>query len=137
MPLDPFGLNLRRLREIMEATAGGRSGRGYAASRKPLFCSFCGEEQTQVTYLIAGPGHCICSCCVHRARTALATPGRTASAPEPTATTWRASAADEDENCSFCGKSNQGVVAMAVADGGQICNECLDLCDEIIEYNQA
>jgi hypothetical protein len=134
MPLDPFGLRRRRFLQIIAATGGGQRESGRARARELLSCSFCGEHQTQVGNLIAGPGHYICHGCVDRAQTALATPGTRASGPE--ATMWRASDTVQDEGCSFCGKSHQ-VEAMAAAERGRICNECLDLCQDIIAYNSA
>jgi len=133
MPLDSF----RRFRQIIEATAGGHTARGgrpgRAHAREFLSCSFCGEQQKQVSYLIAGPGRSICNRCVDGAHATLASPGATVGAPATII--WRASDAESGECCSFCGKSNRAVEAMAVADGGQICTECLDLCREIIAEN--
>lgn len=46
---------------------------------------------------------------------------------EPTAT-------DIDHlKCSFCGKSNADVAKIIAGPGVYICNECVDLCVEIIE----
>jgi ATP-dependent protease Clp ATPase subunit len=36
-------------------------------------------------------------------------------------------------NCSFCGKRNEQVEKMIAGPGVYICNECIDLCTEIIE----
>jgi len=38
------------------------------ATKKPLYCSFCGKEQAQVGYLVAGPGVFICNECVELCR---------------------------------------------------------------------
>lgn len=37
-------------------------------TRKPLYCSFCGKEQADVGYLVAGPGVFICNECVELCR---------------------------------------------------------------------
>lgn len=38
------------------------------ATRKPLYCSFCGKEQAEVGYLVAGPCVFICNECVELCR---------------------------------------------------------------------
>lgn len=38
------------------------------ATRKPLYCSFCGKEQAELAYLVAGPGVFICNECVELCR---------------------------------------------------------------------
>lgn len=35
--------------------------------------------------------------------------------------------------CSFCGKSQAQVVKLIAGPGVYICNECIDLCNEIIQ----
>lgn len=37
-------------------------------TRKPLYCSFCGKEQGDVGYLVAGPTVFICNECVELCR---------------------------------------------------------------------
>lgn len=39
-----------------------------ANTRKPLYCSFCGKEQGEVGYLVAGPSVFICNECVELCR---------------------------------------------------------------------
>jgi hypothetical protein len=95
-----------------------------------LSCSFCGKSQKQVTKLIAGPGVYICDGCMRRAQAVIGEPGRTASVVivtiEPVSAEGRA------EQCSFCGKRRHQVAAMAAAGDARICDECLELCDEIV-----
>ena len=38
-----------------------------------------------------------------------------------------------DLNCSFCGKVRWEVKKMVAGQGSYICDECVDLCNEIIE----
>ncbi len=38
--------------------------------------------------------------------------------------------------CSFCGKSEKAVKNLIVQDGANICNECLDACNYIIENDR-
>jgi ATP-dependent protease Clp ATPase subunit len=95
-----------------------------------LSCSFCGKSQKQVKKLIAGPSAYICDGCMRRVHTVLAAPGRTASTPIARIQ----QVADEPGagQCSFCAKPRYRVAAMASAGTVRICNECLELCDEIV-----
>ena len=128
---EEFSLSHQRVHQIVEATGGSRSWRGgWAGSGELLSCSFCGKYQKQVKKLIAGPDAYICDRCVDRVHTVLAAVGKTASTP--IATIRQLSDEARDECCSFCGKGRHLVEAMAAAGDSRICNECLDLCDEII-----
>jgi ATP-dependent Clp protease ATP-binding subunit ClpX len=40
---------------------------------------------------------------------------------------------DNTPHCSFCGKSQDEVAKLIAGPGAYICNECIDLCNEIIE----
>lgn len=130
-----FGLSHQRVHQIVEASGGGRSWRGGHAGAGALLCSFCGQHQKLVKHLIAGPDAYICDGCVGRVHTVLGRPGTTASTPA--ATIRRVTDADRGEWCSFCGKSYHLVEAMAAAGEARICNECLNLSDEIIAENLA
>jgi ATP-dependent protease Clp ATPase subunit len=99
-------------------------------SRNLLSCSFCGKSQKQVKKLIAGSNAYICDGCVSRVHVVIAGPGRTASTPIATIQLVRDEA--EAEQCSFCGKHRHQVAAMASAGDRRICDECLELCDEIL-----
>ena len=96
-----------------------------------LSCSFCGTNQRQVKKLIAGPHGYICDGCVSRARTVTAEPGQAAAGPL-IATIQPVRHGAGAAQCSFCGKHRYQVVAMASAGDTRICDECLDLCDEIL-----
>jgi hypothetical protein len=128
---EEFGLSHQRVHQIVEAAGGSRSWRGgQAGSGELLSCSFCGKHQKQVKKLIAGADAYICDGCISRVHTVLATVGKTASTP--TTTIRRVSEEGREEQCSFCGKSHHQVEAMAAGGDARICNECLDLCDEIV-----
>src|SRR6184192_2027542 len=45
----------------------------------------------------------------------------------------RASDGNEQLLCSFCGKSQRQVNKLIVGPGVYICDECIDLCNEIID----
>jgi ATP-dependent protease Clp ATPase subunit len=89
-----------------------------AGWRELLHCSFCDRSQQQCRKLVAGPGVYICDGCVFAARswTALPYPGRT---------------------CSFCGAWNPGKGRVVAGGLAAICDECLQLCVEIIEEELA
>jgi ATP-dependent protease Clp ATPase subunit len=95
-----------------------------------LSCSFCGKSQKQVKKLIAGSSGYICDGCVRGAQAAITQPGRTAS--RAAAAIEQVSAEARAEMCSFCGKPRYRVAAMASAGDGRICDECLELCHEIV-----
>jgi len=128
---EELGLSHQRVHQIVEASGGSRSwSGGRAGSGALLSCSFCGKHQKQVRKLIAGPGVYICDGCIDGVHTVLATTGRTVGTP--IATLRQVGADARDARCSFCGKGLDRVEAMATAGNARICNECLDLCNEII-----
>ena len=107
----------------------GYSGR-VAESCDVLLCSFCGMSQKQVKVLIGGSHAYVCDECVGRAHAVISEPGRTAGTAIATIGQVRDKAGAKQ--CSFCGKGRHRVAAMASAGDVRICNECLDLCDEIV-----
>ena len=128
---DEFGLSHQRVHQIVAATGGSRTWRGgHAGSGERLSCSFCGSNQKRVKKLIAGPDAYICDRCIDRAHTVLATGGTTAGTA--TGTIRRAGDEAGGESCSFCGKSRLRAGALAAAGDARICNECLDLCREVV-----
>jgi len=80
--------------------------------------------------MIGVPHVYICDRCVSHAHAVIAEPDRTASTP--IATIQQVSDEAGAEQCSFCGKRRHQVTAMASAGDTQICNECLEFCDEIL-----
>lgn len=95
-----------------------------------LSCSFCGASQKQVGKLIAGPHGKICDGCVRLTHEVTAGLARTASTP--IATIRQVGDEAGTDQCSFCEKRRHQVVAMAWAGDTRICDECLELCDEIL-----
>jgi ClpX C4-type zinc finger protein len=65
-----------------------------------------------------------------RVHAVIAEPGQTASTPVATIQ-WVSDEAGAQQ-CSFCQKRRHQVAAMASAGDKRICNECLELCDEIV-----
>ena len=122
---------------------GQRQSRGRTHQYSQLSCTFCGKPQNQVRKLIAGPGVFICGGCVTLARHVIA--------DGQTATTARGpiNVVPEQQpraRCNFCGKQRDQVAGQAgiplpatekttgkaTTGTAIICDECLDLCDEII-----
>lgn len=93
-------------------------------------CSFCGRQQARSGGFIAGPGGIhICGDCVGLAEDVLAT---RAPATTPVATLAAVPARQATAECSFCSKPRDRVRGLAAAGSVGICDECLDLCDEIL-----
>ncbi len=100
-------------------------------ARDLVSCSFCGARREQVKALIGGMLHVyICDQCVGRAHVVIAGPVRTASTP--VAAIQQVSDEAVADQCTFCGKPRDRVAAMASAGDMRICDECLELCDEIL-----
>src|SRR4028118_1594197 len=80
------------------------------ASNEQLRRSFCGKRQRPATTLPAGP-------------------------PAPFLREDMARPTDSNEQllCSFCGKSQRQVKKLIAGPGVYICDECIDLCNEIID----
>jgi hypothetical protein len=157
-----LGLSHQRVHQIVEEAGGSRrwmrirdggqsqnqsqnrSQTGHSRTHHPqLSCTFCGKPQNQVRKLIAGPGVFICGGCVTLARHVIA--------DRVTVTTERGPIHVVPEQqpraqCNFCGKQRDQVAAQAgiplpatgkaAAGTAIICDECLDLCDEIVTEDE-
>jgi hypothetical protein len=127
---EAFGLSHQRVHQIVAASGGSRSWPGgQAGSSELLSCSFCGKHQKKVSKLISGPEALICDGCIARVHSVLEAPATRVSTP--IAVIQSLSDEDPDVSCGFCGKSRHRVGAMAAAGEARICDECLNLCDEI------
>jgi hypothetical protein len=102
-------------------------------------CSFCGRPRDVCARLIAGPGVFICDRCAIRAtRLAAAGPAVESRTEGP----MRLEPPGSEARCSFCGeqaRKSRHVVASGLSvpagkfgDLPRICDECLDLCLEIL-----
>jgi hypothetical protein len=126
-----LGLSHQRVHQIVEASGGSRRWRGGRAdSCELLSCSFCGKRQKDTKKLIAGPDALICDDCINRVHKVLAATNKTAATP--IATIQHVSGDNPEVECSFCGKRGHQVESMAATTEARICNECLNLCDEIV-----
>jgi hypothetical protein len=136
---DALGLSHQRVHQIVEGAGGSRPWRiTKRRHRNPgkgnldvklLLCSFCGKPQKQVKKLIAGPGIFVCDECVDKAGRVIGT-GEAAATPLS-----EIRPLGEDvltARCGFCGKHRLQVSGMAEAAAGRICDECVELCGEII-----
>jgi hypothetical protein len=144
-----LGLSHQRVHQIVEEAGGSRRririGNSSRTRTRPpqLSCTFCGKPQNQVRKLIAGPGVFICAGCVTLARHVIAA--------GVTVTTERGPihvvpGQQPRARCNFCGKQRDQVAAQAgiplcatekitektTERHAVICDQCLDLCDEII-----
>ena len=80
--------------------------------------------------VIAGPGVYICDLCVGKAIGVAS--GVTPEIDDRTAMTTVPPGASVGLKCGFCGKARTKVSAIVVGDGARICNQCLDLCEEVL-----
>ena len=80
--------------------------------------------------IIGVPYTYICDRCVGHVHAVMDAPGRTVSTP--IATILQVSDEVGAEQCCFCTKRRDQVAAMASAGDSRICDQCLELCDEIL-----
>jgi hypothetical protein len=92
-------------------------------------CSFCNISQADTQRLIAGPGVYICGGCVAAVRTVV---DSAQPAKGPRQVVLRPATA-EDHGCSFCAKRPPTVASMVKGGRARICDECVALCEDIIE----
>ena len=95
-------------------------------------CSFCFKSQHEVAKFIAGTGVFICDNCVVLCAGIVrdeGIPSESRLEPEP-----KAPITDDKMRCGFCRKSTHEVKTLVAANGANICNECVDVCEEIIAW---
>jgi hypothetical protein len=111
--------------ERMLSPSGKYRPKGPAMKRRALVrCSFCNVSQKNTKKLIAGPGVYICEFCV-AAASAVA-------AGAPSSPSRSAVLRTSERECAFCGKARAKVNEVVASARGRICNECLDLCHDIL-----
>jgi ClpX C4-type zinc finger len=143
---EALGLSHQRVHQIIDEAPEPRRPRrprwrrpGQVMHGQLGQCSFCGRSHQECEQLIAGPGVFICERCVAQA---------TRLSVEAPVKGWaegsmRLEAPESEARCSFCGKdARQGVFLVAgrlpeapagkFGQGARICDECLDLCLEIL-----
>jgi hypothetical protein len=124
---DELELSHQRVHQIVDAAGFGIRSEDQPPAPPPaglvLSCSFCGASQKAVAKLIAGPGSYICNGCVGRA---------TAAAGGAADELMTLLAEGSKERCSFCSQPRRKVDAIVAGGDATICNECLDLCAEIL-----
>jgi len=91
-------------------------------------CSFCNASTGDVPRMIAGPRVYVCAPCV---AVALGVASTGTAAPGPRNTTLRP-AISESHPCSFCSSTTPRVASMVKGGRARICNECIDLCNDIL-----
>jgi RNA polymerase sigma factor (sigma-70 family) len=113
--------------DVISATGTAeRTDRARAGPR----CTFCGRTEGDQIKLIAGPGVYVCQHCVALGDDVLRTGQRRESDGTPLVPV---AAADQETKCSFCGKRRDEVGGLVAGTAVQICIECLDLCEEILD----
>lgn len=138
-----LNLSHQRVQQIVDANGGGRPWRRQEFSDTgTLICSFCGTAQRKAKKLVAGPAIYICDRCVQRAGRIAADHDHTAVDVGDLVAVGRHHAGQ----CGFCGKPRSQVECLVTTTtqpvleprkakdpAVAICNECLRLCDEIME----
>jgi hypothetical protein len=100
-----------------------------------LTCSFCRRSQRVVGKLIAGPAVYICDRCVGLAAESARTQRESKDQSAQIVFIPRTS---DEHSCSFCGKERAHVDSFVSSQTGEtICNECLELCGEIMTEEPA
>lgn len=111
-------------------------------------CSFCGKRRREVRKLVSGPRVFICNECVVLCREIIG-PRKSrhaddAATPERTTEDLEAQPPTDDEDvtaekkppderhCSFCAKLKTEVEKLVAGPTVYICNECVELCEDIV-----
>jgi hypothetical protein len=89
-----------------------------------LQCSFCGKKQAEVANFITGPNNYICNECVVSCLQVI-----TEGANVGNISLFEA---ETNPSCSFCGKQFPEVEKIVGFEENRICNDCIDICQEII-----
>jgi ATP-dependent protease Clp ATPase subunit len=116
-------------------------------------CSFCGKRRSEVRKLVSGPRVFICNECVVLCRDIIGprpAPSVTEpSQPERTTADLPAQLMTDDEDvtaekkppdeshCSFCAKLKTEVTKLVTGPTVHICNECVELCEDILAEDLA
>jgi len=95
-----------------------------------LTCSFCGRPQGNGCKLIAGPGVYICDLCIVLSDEVLSVGEQRAN---DRIQVVPVGSIEAETKCSFCGRKRALVAGLASGPAVQICNECVDLCKEILD----
>ncbi|MGI8808159.1 MAG: sigma-70 family RNA polymerase sigma factor [Acidimicrobiales bacterium] len=103
-----------------------RTGRTSAG----LTCTFCRLAQGNGRKLIAGPGVYICDLCIVLSDEVLRVGEQRAN---DRIQVVPVGSIEAETKCSFCGKKRAHVGGLASGSAVQICNECVDLCKEILD----
>jgi hypothetical protein len=137
---DALRLSHQRVHQIIdEAEEPGRWWRRRGRRPQGLACSFCGRPRKDCAKLIGGPGLYICERCVAAAAGLAAG----AAVQDPARAGMRLEPAGSEVRCSFCGREARlvrhlvGGGPAAAPDGkfgqpARICDQCLDLCAQIL-----
>jgi RNA polymerase sigma factor (sigma-70 family) len=115
-----------------EATRNSEGGTEGPAGqpRAGLTCTFCGRAQGQGCKLIAGPGVYICDLCIVLSDEVLSVGEQRAN---DRIRLIPVGSVEAETKCNFCGKKRAHLRGLVSGSAVQICNECVDLCKEILD----
>ncbi len=99
-------------------------------TRADLTCTFCSRAQRKGCKLIAGPGVYICDLCIDLSDEVLSVGEQCAN---DRVQLVPVGSIEAETKCSFCGKKRAHVGGIASGSAVKICNECVDLCREILD----
>jgi RNA polymerase sigma factor (sigma-70 family) len=115
--------------EATKDSAGGTA-EPTGRTRAGLTCTFCGRAHGNGCKPIAGPGVYICDRCIVLSDEVLSVGEQGANDRVQLAPVGSIEA---ETRCSFCGKKRAHVGGIASGSAVRICNECVDLCREILD----
>ena len=110
----------------------------YQAWKDALLCSFCGKSEISVNKLIKGNGVNICNECISLCNEIL--DEEKLKEEETPQSKTNSDKSEEQYNplyCSFCQTSASKVDKLIAGEGVYICNNCVDICNEILDEKQS
>jgi hypothetical protein len=111
-----------------DAGTSGKDPNSYAT----LYCSFCDISQHETKILIAGPDKFICDSCVNICDKQITGLNEKK---------YFDSVSNKNSlpkfHCNFCNKSQNDVKCIIDGSNSAICNECIELCNQIIREQKS
>ena len=99
-------------------------------------CSFCFAQGSVVEKLIVGRDINICSRCIDRYVLADGDASRLRDGESFLEEPNEMNESRRSFSCCFCGKYPRDVKSILVSGEANLCNECLELCDEILKEHR-
>lgn len=126
---EALGLSHQRVQQMVNGAGGSWWQRVWRSRRvtRDTVCTFCQRPASEVAKLIAGPKVYICDACV-----ALAAKARTRGSARAASGALTLSGEGGRARCSFCRKQRAAERPLLTGPAGNICGECLDVCQQIL-----